>query len=135
MELGHMPKYFVAVFGDPEPGKDAVESGIYTPDAKYAPFRPNAGDVMLLYCTNGYSRHPIKVPGIGVVLRVDREHIEYRWLPFDQAISKAEIDRNFDSDDVGKMRLIHFASHWLFEISRESFSKTVGDRAIAWGKL
>ncbi len=43
-------KYFFAMFGDPTPPlKDTVESGVYHPDSKYAPFPPNVGDVLLLY--------------------------------------------------------------------------------------
>lgn len=129
------PQYFVAVFGDPQPGKDAVESGIYTPDSKYAPFPVKPGDVMLLYCTGNYAAHPMEVPGIGVVLGVDRQHIKYRWLPFVQPIPKADIDGSFDPDDISKMRDIRFAARWLFEVSQQSFSKAVGGRATAWGKL
>jgi hypothetical protein len=130
-----MPRYFIAVFGQPEPGKKAVESGIYTPDPRYAPFPAQLGDVMLLYCTGSYASYPMQVPGIGIVLRVDREHVEYRWLPLTEPLSKNHVDKNLDSDDAGKMRLIHLAPYWLFEISQQSFSKILGSRPIAWGKL
>jgi|SRR5579859_4217574 len=129
------PRYFIAVFGDPQPNKDAVDSGVYAPDPKYAPFPAKAGDVMLLYCTASYTAHPMQVPGIGVVLGVDRERIEYRWLPFLHPIPKSIIDANFASGDAAKMRDIRFSSRWLFEISQLSFSKTADDRAIAWAKL
>lgn len=130
-----MPKYFVAVFGEPEPGKDTVESGVYTPDPKYAPFPVNPGDLMLLYCTASYSAYSLQVPGVGVVLSADREHVKYRWLPFAQPIQKADLDRNLEADDAANMRNIRFASKWLFEISQQSFAKTLGTRAITWGKL
>lgn len=32
------PRYFIAVFGEPQPDKGMVESGVYAPDPKYAPF-------------------------------------------------------------------------------------------------
>lgn len=131
----NQPKYFVAVFGDPQPDKDAVDSGVYTPDAKYAPFRAQPGDVMLLYCTAGYWKYAQQSPGRGVVLRVDDEHIEYRWLPFSQPIPKALMDGNFDPEDASKLKNIRFSSHWLFEISQGSFSKVVNDRATAWEHL
>src|SRR5229473_5447407 len=126
------PRYFIAVFGDPRPDKDSVESGVYTPDPKHA-FPTKSGDMMLLYCTAGYANHPLQVPGIGVVLRVDSEHVEYRWIPFDQPIQKIALDVNLDSDDAAKMRNIRFSSHWLFEISQQSFSKIADARAMAWG--
>jgi hypothetical protein len=43
------PRYFEAVFGDPQPPhKDVVESGAYHPNAEDAPFPVAPGDVMLL---------------------------------------------------------------------------------------
>jgi hypothetical protein len=129
------PRYFVAVFGDPRPDKDAVDSGVYTPDSKYAPFPTRPGDVMLLYCTTGYAAYSMQVPGIGVVLRVDRNNIGYRWLPFTQPIPKATIDVSFDPDDLVNMGNIRFSAKWLFEVSQKSFLKTISDRAIAWGNL
>lgn len=129
------PRYFIAVFGDPQPNKDPVDSGVYTPDPKYAPFPAKAGDVMLLYCTASYTAYPMQVPGIGVVLAVDRDHIEHRWIPFAQPIKKSIFGANLDPGDAAKMRDIRFSSRWLFEISQQSFSKTVGDQVTAWGKL
>jgi hypothetical protein len=76
------PKYFVAVFGDPQqPGKSLVESCQYDPDPKYAPFPTEPGDVMLLYCTGSYPQRYMEVAGVGVVLSADMEWIRYRWLP------------------------------------------------------
>lgn len=44
-----LPKYFISVLGDPKPPhKDTVESGVYHPDPKYAPFLPEPGDILLL---------------------------------------------------------------------------------------
>jgi hypothetical protein len=70
------PRYFVAVFGDPQPPhKDVVESGVYYPNAKYAPFPVEPGDVMLPYCTGSYAQHQIEVPGLGVVLSTDNQSV------------------------------------------------------------
>ncbi len=45
------PKHHIAAFGDPKPPeKDAIESGIYHPDMRFAPFRTEPGDLLLLYC-------------------------------------------------------------------------------------
>jgi hypothetical protein len=129
-------KYFVAVFGDPQqPGKSLVESGEYNPNPRYAPFQTNPGDVMLLYCTTTYPQRSMQVPGIGVVLSTDIERIEYRWLPFEEAIPKSRIDSAFEPSDLAKFGNIRFSSHWLFEISQPSFSGTIANRGIDWGKL
>ena len=88
------PRYFIAVFGDPHPpNKALVESGEYDPDPKYAPFPTATGDVMLLYCTGSYGKYSMEVPGVGIVLDTDPQWIKYRWLPFNQPISKARIDQ------------------------------------------
>ena len=64
----------------------------------------------LLYCTANYAACSKQVPGM-------------------------VIDRNFDPDDAKKLREIRFAARWLFEVSKQSFSKTVGERPTAWGRL
>ena len=124
------PSYFVAVFGDPGPNKDAVESGVYMADSKYAPFPIVPGDVLLLYCTENYPAHSKQVPGYGVALKVDRERVEYRWQPFVNPIPKRTLDRMFDPEDAKRFGSIRFSSHWLFKISKESFTKTVSGRKI-----
>lgn len=90
---------------------------------------------MLLYCTGSYGKYDKQVPGVGVVLRSDDIHIEYRWLPFAEPISKTIMDRQLDPEDANRMKNIWMASHWLFEISERSFSNVIGDRAVAWNGL
>ena len=127
------PTYFVAVLGDPQPpGKDTVQSGIYHPDRRYAPFPTQSGDVLLLYCTGGYSEHAMQAPGVGIVLDTDDESVEYRYLPLSQPVSKDSIEHAFQPSDNDKFKNIRFASFWLFEIPRESFAKAVGDQPIRW---
>lgn len=127
------PKYYVTVFGDPKPPhKDTIESGIYHPDLKFAPFPTEPGDFLLLYCTMGYSEHPMKVPGIGVVLKITNSEIHYRYLPLTGTISKGELDDKLDPTDKRKLANIRFSSHWLFEISRQSFLDVVADRGVIW---
>ena len=127
------PKYYLSVFGDPKPpDKDTIESGIYHPNSKFAPFPPEPGDFLLLYCTAGYSEHPMEVPGIGVVLETTNTEIHYRYLPLTRAISRHELDRKLDPMDKKKLSNIRFSSHWLFGISRQSFLKAVGDRGVLW---
>jgi hypothetical protein len=129
-------KYFVAVFGDPQPPqKTAVESGEYAPDPKYAPFEAEPGDVMLLYCTSSYPRFSMQIPGIGIVLSADSEQILYRWLPFNDAIAKSQIDKSFEPTDVRKFGNVRFSSHWLFEISQVSFNQTVEGQSINWDRV
>jgi hypothetical protein len=127
------PRYFFAMFGNPKPpGKDTVESGIYHPDPKYAPFRTNPGDVLLLYCAGTYREYPMRAPGLGVVLQTDHQSVQYRYLLFSVPILKKGIEQEFDPSDADKFRNRRFAGFWLFQISRESFTRAVGDRGIKW---
>ena len=127
------PKYFFAMFGDPKPpAKDTIESGIYHPHPKRAPFPTKPGDVLLLYCAGSYSEYPMRAPGLGIVLYTDDEIVQYRYLPLSQPISKDRIEHEFQPSDVGNFRNRRFAAFWLFEISRESFTRAVGDQAIMW---
>ncbi len=130
------PKYFVAVFGDPQqPNKSLVDSGTYDPDPRYAPFPTNPGDVMLLYCTGSYPNRSMQIPGVGIVLSTDREWIRYRWLPLKGAIPKSQMDGAFEPADLEKLSNIRFSSHWLFEISQRSFSSTISSQNVDWGNL
>ena len=127
------PKYFLAVFGDPRPPeKDVVESGLYHPDPNFAPFPTQRGDLMLLYCTGSYDEYWMRVPGIGIILDVKDIVIEYRYLPLSKAISKDTIDQEFEPNDAKKFKNIRFSTHWLFEISKESFVRLIDNRVIKW---
>ncbi len=128
------PRYFFAMFGDPKPPKkDRVESGIYHPNRKTAPFPTQPGDLLLLYCTENYAEHPMQVPGLGVVLHKTDEIVSYRYLPLSKPIPKAKIEASFLSkEDSTKFRNRRFNIFWLFEISRASFVATVGIPDIAW---
>ena len=127
------PKYFFAMLGDPEPpGKDTIESGIYHPDPNHAPFPTKPGDVLLLYCTAGYTEYPMQAPGLGIVLDSKDRSVEYRYLPLAQPVSKQRIEQQFQPSDTDKFRNRRFAGFWLFEISKESFTRAVGDQAIMW---
>jgi len=127
------PKYFFAMFGDPgPPEKDTIESGVYHPHPKSAPFPPRPGDILLLYCSGSYSQYPMQVPGLGVVLQVDNETVRYRYLPLSNPVSKERIERGFLPNDVSRFKNRRFYTFWLFEVSRESFVRTVGDQPIVW---
>ncbi|OPY11149.1 MAG: hypothetical protein A4E69_02981 [Syntrophus sp. PtaB.Bin138] len=118
------PRYFFAVFGNPSPpSKDTVESGIYHPHPKFAPFEPRPGDFLLLYCTNGYVRYAKSSPGYGVVVRHDDLTIEYDYHPFPKPFPIKDIRNAFRADDKAKLRNIRFSSHWLFELNKNSFLK------------
>ena len=129
------PRYFVAVFGDSQPDKDRVESGLYQAGEGYPPFEAVPGDVLLLYCTDEYANYRMLVPGIGIVLQADRDTVKYRWLPFSEPISRELILKNFDTEDASKMRQLGITVHRLFTISRSSFANTVTGRPIRWEKL
>lgn len=127
------PKYHISVFGDPKPpDKDTVESGIYHPDMRFAPFRTEPGDFLLLYCTGSYANYAMSVPGIGVVLETVGSIIRYRFLPLKEPASKYELDDKMEPADKEKFSNIRFSSHWLFEISRESFLNIVAGRSVLW---
>ena len=90
---------------------------------------------MLLYCTGNYPIYSWKAPGIGVVLSADPARIEYRWIPFARPILKIAIDGELDANAAAKFKSVRFTANWLIEMSEQSFSKIVGDRLTAWGKL
>ena len=90
---------------------------------------------MLLYCTGSYAAYRLQVPGLGVVLRVDQQHIEYRWILFTTPIPKAHIDTALEHEDAAKLRNIRFDSQWLFSISQQSFTTVINNRAVAWANL
>src|SRR5258708_24978419 len=133
--MGASPKYFVAIFGEPKPGKSLVESGQYDPDPIYAPFDTKPGDVMLLYCTASYGKYSKEIPGLGIVLQTDIKWVRYQWLPFKEPIPKVTIDAAFEAADIAKFKNIRRKSFWLFEISQPSFVQTVDSQAVAWDKL
>lgn len=126
------PTCFVCVFGDPQPpGKDLVESGVHHPKSGYA-LHVNPGDILLLYCTGSYPKHPWSVPGIGIVLNADQQSIKYRWLPMRHPIPKSRMDAAFEPDDKGKFNNIRFDNYWLFQISLKSLAGTVANQEIDW---
>jgi hypothetical protein len=130
------PKYFLSVFGKPKlPYKDTVESGIYHPDSKFAPFPAKQGDILLIYCTIGYKEYSMSVPGVGIVLQTNSREIHYRFLPLIKSISKDELDNYLDPSDKKKFSNIRFSSYWLFEISRDSFLRSVKDHNIFWEQI
>jgi hypothetical protein len=127
------PKYYIAVFGDPRPPeKDTVESGIYHANVRFAPFSTHPGDFLLLYCTGSYTEYAMRVPGLGIVLETAGAEIQYRYLPLSEAASKYELDDKLAPTDKERFSNIRFSSHWLFEISRQSFLNIVADRKILW---
>jgi len=126
-------KYFFAMFGDPTPPlKDAVESGVYHPNPKFAPFAPEVGDILLAYCTESYVGYPMKCPGIGVVLGKTDERIIYRYLPLDHPVYKDDFVKSLTQDEQRKFKLRRFSTHWLFEISKSSFTKALAGVTIDW---
>lgn len=129
------PQYFVLVFGNPEPGRDRVESGVYRAEAKYPAFSANSGDLTMLYCTDGYRDYPKQVPGIGMVLKAEADVIYYRFIPFKQPLPKSLIDTTFEPDDAKNMNLLHQTYHRAFTVSKQSFARTVASAEFAWDKL
>jgi hypothetical protein len=121
------PRYFVAVFGDPEPDKDPVDSGSYSADAGYPAFDVRPSDMMLLYCTEQYRRYSKQIPGIGKVISASTTNIQYKWIELPEPIPRETIRNRFETPDWQKMTELRFNSRRVFPISERSFFNTVGD--------
>jgi hypothetical protein len=117
------PRYFVVVFGNPDPDKDKVESGVYTACENYPKFDLDPGDMLLLYCTEEYTEHSMRVPGIGKVTSADGRTIKYEWQPLHEPILRESLRQSFKSDEWLKMTQLRFTTRRVFEISKESFSR------------
>ena len=127
------PTYYVAIFGDPDPPeKDTVESGIYHLGIRGTDLPGEQGDIILLYCTGTYFEHYKCTPGIGVILSKDKEAIYYRYLPLSRPIARYNIEDAFNDEDRQKLSNIRFKSHWLFEITRDSFCNTIKNVSVNW---
>jgi hypothetical protein len=116
-------RYFVIVFGDPEPDKDRVESGTYEAEYGYPPFNLDEGDSLLLYCTENYKQYSKSVPGIGEVIRASETIIEYKWSQLAKPISRERLRQAFTQDEWKKMKQLGITTRRVIEISRDSFSK------------
>lgn len=131
------PKYFVAVFGDPQPpDRDLIESGHhYHPKCRAAHQATAVGDVLLLYCTGTYPKRQWTVPGIGVVLGIDENSVIYRLLPLKHPIPKARMDAALEQNDAKSFGQIRFDTYWFFEISAKSFAEIVKNQEINWPNI
>jgi len=125
------PRYFVLVFGDPNQNGDTVESGRYEAGEGYPPFKVEAGDMLLVYCTDGYDAYRMQFPGIGVAIRATASLIEYRWIPFAIPLPRELIRQNFDAEDQKKMGQVRFNQRRAFTISSQSFWRTAANQPIA----
>ena len=127
------PKYFFALFGEPDPPeKDFIESGVYHLHPNAAPSPAEPGDILLLYCSGRYPECEMTVPGIGIVLNSESKVVRYRYLPFTRPVPRNTLDEAFDAEDLANLHNIRFFQFWLFEISRESFVRSVGEQRIDW---
>lgn len=123
------PRYFVVVFGDPEIGTDRnrVESGVYEAGLGYPAFTVKPGDMLLLYCTYYYAEYRQRIPGKGRVRSATGVKIDYDWMPLPQPITRQTIRASFTPDDWKKMCRLGIKSRRCFEISKDSFSKVIGN--------
>lgn len=127
------PTYYVAVFGKPEPpDRDTVDSGRFHLGIRGTDTPGERGDIILLYCTDGYAENIISVPGIGIVLTKNKDSIYYRYLPFSSPISKDQIDKTFTDEERKTLNSIRFNTYWLFDISNESFRNATRGVLINW---
>lgn len=127
------PTYYLAIFGNPDPPrKDVVESGSYHLGGRGTAIPGERGDIMLLYCTGAYAEHPLSSPGVGIILTKTSDSIYYRYLPFARPLSKDDIENTFTDEDRKKFSNIRSDSHWLIEISGESFRNATGNIPVRW---
>jgi hypothetical protein len=129
------PKYFCVVLGEPTAtGKNRIEEGWYRPaDYSYAAY-PEAGDVLLFYCTANYPGYEKQVPGIGVALFWEGEHerLRYRYLPLHQPIGRDVVMQKLTAEEQGKFQYLHHSQSLLFEIAATSFASVVDQHPIRW---
>ena len=121
------PRYYFAVFGNPwRPGHVTVEEGHFGVDAGW-PEDIAPDDLVLLYCTGSYARHPKSVPGVGVVEEVDhaRQSFLYDYERLSRPVPLDVLRLAFEPADAAKLANIRFNNHWLFEIEAASFHRAV----------
>lgn len=127
------PKYYVAVFGDPKPPeRDVVESGKYHLGGRGTGIAGERGDILLLYCTDSYAKHPLSVPGIGIVLTRFSDYLFYRYLPLSVPVGKDRIDAFFTEEDKRNFSNVRSDGFRMFEISRQSFRDALEGVSVAW---
>jgi hypothetical protein len=131
------PKYFFAAFGDTWAGQHPVDGGIYPHKKGHIKSKNmKPGDVVLLYCVDGYVGHNQESPGIGMVIDTqigqEKETIFYQYFPFDNPIDWNTIKANISELQKPGNTIFYWAGNWLREISSMSFKKTVKGRTIDW---
>ncbi len=96
-----------------------------------------SGDIMLLYCTNGYPNLAYRkaASGVGLVESIDTgraiEYVYYKYvsLPQPVALSSLRLDipelKKTSRAGVKYKRILSRTESLLFEISRESFKNAV----------
>jgi hypothetical protein len=118
-------RYFVVVFGNPYPDKDKVENERYEAGDHYPPFNVARGDLLLLYCTEEYAEYSKSIPGTGRVTEPSETVLEYEWRPLSQPIPRERLRQTFTTEDWEKMFQLGITTRRVFEISKESFSRTI----------
>lgn len=112
-----------------------VEGGVYPHIESYVTnLGITKGDVMLLYCCNGYPGYEKEIPGIGIVIDIgkedEKEVVYYQYFPLCHSISlsnaKVNIPELVDNTNFG------FAGNWIRNISSISFRATISGHQIDW---
>ncbi len=121
-----MTNYFIAIFGNPGPGKGGpVEGGIYPVIKATKDFNKVAhGDVILTYCTNDYFPYPKMIVGQGRVTRVSEQEttLWYEYQEFERPLLRKEVLDCLNSDEKKRFRLLHTPYNWLIQIGSQSFN-------------
>jgi len=134
------PKYFFVAFGDPDPAqhKPPVEDGYYPHEKGFiANSGMRIGDIVLLYCTEGYLKHTQEAPGIGIVTDIEtvgeKEKFYYNYLRLDPPVNWDTIKRNVSELTALKGRTnFSWSGNWLREISNISLQRVLSGKQIIW---
>ena len=125
------PRYFFAVFGDPNTGKPKVDDSSYPHKGYIGSLHMMPGDVMLLYCTLPYTEHSMEAPGIGIVMGTTEERVSYQYFPFDQSVGWDTIKSTLKNYE-NRLQVLWSRGNWLFEIDSISFREALKGRQINW---
>jgi len=132
---GRKPNYFFLAFGAPDAKKPPVEHGIYPHWKGFVSSSGIvAGDVMLLYCCDGYPEHAMEAPGVGVVTGTEtggeEEIIYYQYFPLCHPVGWSTITASIP--ELKGNTNFSLAGNWLRAISSSSFRAAIAGRQIDW---
>lgn len=131
MATNRKPRYFFAVFGEPDAERAGVESGRYSHKGYISNLGMVPGHVLLLYCTFGYPEHRMEAPGIGIVIGTTEECVYYQYFPLERPVGWYTIEVNLRNYE-NRLKNLSLKGNWLFEIDKVSFRKALEGTRVDW---